>query len=282
MGDTDAGQRAGGSYDLTIVALVFVIEDEPDLREVVRCNLELGGHEVVSAADGAEGLAALADGLRPDLVLLDLTMPGLDGWEVLRRLKAHPDPDIVATPVVLLTGRSSELDRIRGGIEGALRYLTKPVEMSALTQVVADALEADEAEARLAAQTSALQRLVQLEKGEALDVGTDVDAARGLTAGRRVRFSRLERRPDQPPVAAAPRPSGEGPVVAGLVLDLSRLSSKQTKVLEAVGRHPTVRVASAQLGVSRSNVYASLRRIAAKLDVASVHELVTLARERAG
>ena len=67
-----------------------------------------------------------------------------------------------------------------------------------------------------------------------------------------------------------------------MALDLARLSPKQLEVLEAVGEHPTVRVASASLGVSRSNVYASLRRIAAKLHVASVHELVAFARERAG
>ena len=260
------------------MALVFVIEDDADLREVVRINLELEGHRVRTAADGPEALAALEGDLRPDLVLLDLTMPGLDGWEVLRRLKAHPAPAVAATPVVLLTGRASELDRIRGGIEGAVRYLTKPVEMAVLTRVVADALEADEPTARLAAQTSALQRLVQLEKGEAVEG----DAGLGdKPSGRRVRFSRLERRPEAP-VHAAPQPAGERAAPAGTVFDLSRLSSKQATVLEAVGRHPTVRVASAQLGVSRANVYASLRRIAAKLEIGSVHELVTLARERAG
>ncbi len=258
------------------MALVFVVEDEPDLREVVRRNLELEGHEAVVAGDGAEALAALAEGLRPDLVLLDLALPGLDGWEVLRRLKAHPEPAVAATPVVLLTGRSTELDRIRGGIEGAVQYLTKPVEMATLARVVAEARAAAEAEARLAAQTAALQRLVQLERGE-----PDLDAGPEAASGRRVRFSRLERRPE-PPSGAAPAAAGERPASRGLVLDLSCLSAKQTKVLEAVGGHPTVRGASAQLGVSRSNVYASLRRIAAKLDIASVQELVILARERAG
>ena len=276
MGGQDAAHRDGRSYPLTVVALVFVVEDEPDLRGVVRRNLELDGHEVAAAADGGEALAALAAGLRPDLVLLDLSMPGLDGWEVLRRLKSHVDPHIAGAPVVVMTGRSSELDRIRGGIEGAVRYLTKPVEMGALSQVVAEALAADESEARLCAQRAALQRLVRLERGEAADGDTGGDGA----DGRRVRFSRLERRPDLPhrpaPSLAAERPAPPA------VLDLSRLSTKQAKVLEAVGRHPNVRIASAQLGVSRSNVYASLRRIAAKLGVGSVHELVALARERAG
>jgi len=268
------------------VALVLVVDDEPDLREVLRINLALEGHQVAMAADGAEALAVVADGLRPDLVLLDLTMPGLDGWEVLLHLKADPDPEIVATPVVLLTGRGAELDRIRGGIEGAVRYLTKPVEMAALTRVVAAALETDEAEARLAAQTSALRRLVRLEKGEAFDGDPDTDGGSGddlePASGHRVHFSRLERQPDQA-AAVLPEPVSEGSqTTLDLGLGLGRLSPTQERVLEAVGRHPTVRVASAQLGVSRSNVYASLRRIATKLDIASVHELVSLARERAG
>jgi DNA-binding response OmpR family regulator/DNA-binding CsgD family transcriptional regulator len=254
------------------VALVLVVDDEPDIRELVRLNLELDGHEVELAADGAEALAVVADGLRPDLVLLDLMMPRVDGWEVLRRLKVDADPDVAATPVVLLTARAGELDRIRGGIEGALRYLTKPFNVAVLLGAVTDALQADEAEARRAAQTSALQHLARLEKGEA----EPHRAPRPVDGGRRVRFSRLERQPD----GSAPAGSGAA-APAGVALDLSRLSPKQLEVLGAVGRHPTVRVASASLGVSRSNVYASLRRIAAKLHVASVHELVAFAREHA-
>lgn len=279
MGDAHAGQPDGCSYPLTFVALVLVVDDERDIRDLLRLNLELEGHEVEVAVDGAAALAAVADGLRPDLILLDAMMPAVDGWEVLRRLKADHDPDVAATPVVLLTARTGELDRIRGGIEGALRYLTKPVEMAVLQRAVTDAIAADEAEARLAVQTSALQHLVRLEKGETADAGPAHGAAGG-PAGRRVRFSRLERRPDG--LDLAPSPSGHGaPAAAGLV-NLSRLSPKQLEVLAAVGGHPTVRVAAAVLGVSRSNVYASLRRIASKLHVGTVHELVALAREQAG
>jgi len=253
------------------VALVFVVDDEPDLRDLVRLNLELDGHEVVVAGDGAEALACVAGGLRPDLVLLDLMMPKVDGWEVLRRLKADPDPDVAATPVVLLTARAGEMDRIRGGIEGALRYIVKPFDIGALQRAVVEAVEADESEARLAVQTSALQHLVRLERGEA-----EGDPSGQVAADERhVRFSRLERQLDRPGVTTVEAQPAEAD------LDLSSLSAKQLEVLAAVGGHPTVRVASAALGVSRSNVYASLRRIAAKLHVASVHDLVILARERA-
>lgn len=279
MGDAHANQFPEPFYPLKIVPLVLVVDDEADIRDLVRLNLELEGHEVEVAPDGAAALAAVAEGLRPDLVLLDLMMPTVDGWEVLRQMKADADPDVAATPIILLTAKTGELDRIRGGIEGALRYLTKPFNVGVLLDAVTDAIEADEAEARLAAQTSALQHLARLEKGETGEPdGSSSGAADG--AGRRVRFSRLERRPDGPlPSAAAPAGRSSS---ASVALDLSRLSAKQLEVLDAVGRHPTVRVASAALGVSRSNVYASLRRIAAKLHVASVHELVTFARERAG
>ncbi len=271
MGDAHANDPSDAFYPLTFVALVLVVDDEADIRELVRLNLELEGHEVEMARDGAEALALVGDGLRPDLVLLDVMMPRVDGWQVLRQLKADADPDVASTPILLLTARAAELDRIRGGIEGALRYLTKPFNVGVLLAAVSAALEADEAEARLLAQTSALQHLARLEKGEA-----EVDGAVSEAGLHRVRFSRLERRPDGP--AAAPMAGTSAG--AGLALDLGRLSPKQLEVLEAVGKHPTVRVASASLGVSRSNVYASLRRIAAKLDVASVHELVALARER--
>jgi len=258
------------------VALVLVVDDDAAIRELVRLNLELEGHDVELASDGAEALAAVADGLRPDLVVLDLMMPKVDGWEVLRQLKADPDPDVAGTPVVLLTARAAEIDRIRGGIEGALRHLTKPFGVTALLGAVADAIAGDEAEARRAVQTSALQHLARLEKGDAESDG----AGRPLeSAGRRVRCSRLERTPDRPVRADVSRRAS---APAAMDLDLTCLSPKQREVLTAVGEHPTVRVASASLGVSRSNVYASLRRIAAKLHVASVHELVALARERAG
>lgn len=269
------GDRGGAHlfYPLALVALVLVVDDEPDLRDLVRLNLELDGHEVEVAGNGAEALKTVAEGLRPDLVLLDVMMPEVDGWEVLRRLKADCDPDVASTPVVLLSARTSDMDRIRGGIEGALCYLIKPFEVGALTRVVAEALAADESAARLAAQTSALQHLVRLERGEA---GESAPAVTVAGDDRHVRFSRLERAPDRPAASTTPVA-----VELDLDLDLSLLSPKQVEVLEAVGGHPTVRVASASLGVSRSNVYASLRRIASKLHVASVHELVDLARHRA-
>lgn len=249
------------------MALVLLVDDEPDIREVVRLNLELEGHEVAQAVDGLDALRAVASGLRPDLVILDLMMPELDGWETLSRLKADPDGPMAHVPVLVLTARTGDLDRIRGGIEGAVQYLTKPFGVDTLLRAVEDALATDEAEARLRAQRTALGQLARLEKGEHIDPEED-DLQ---PAARRVRFSRLEHRPS-PSTPAVATTATEAPV------DLSQLSPKQVELLVAVARHETVSEAAAALGVSRSNVYASLRRIARKLDVVSVPELVLKAR----
>jgi DNA-binding response OmpR family regulator len=99
---------------------VLVLDDDPTVTDVVRRYLEREGYRVRTACDGRDGLAeALAD--PPALLVLDLMLPGLDGLEVFRRLRAQH-----AVPVVMLTARSEEADRI-GGLElGADDYLTKP------------------------------------------------------------------------------------------------------------------------------------------------------------
>jgi DNA-binding response OmpR family regulator/DNA-binding CsgD family transcriptional regulator len=252
------------------VALVLLVDDEEGIRDLVRLNLELEGHGVAQAADGLEALRAVAGGLRPDLVILDVMMPELDGWETLSRLKADPHGPMANVPVLMLTARASDMDRIRGGIEGAVHYLTKPFGIDVLMRAVKDALATDEQEARRRAQRTALGRLAKLEKGEQIDLSEPEEVHAGGGAGR-VRFSRLERQPSTSvptqPVAAA---------VA--TIDLSQLSPKQVELLVAVGAHETVSDAALSLGVSRSNVYASLRRIARKLDIAAVPELVLMAR----
>ena len=107
------------------MARVLVVDDEPDIVLFAQVNLELNGHEVRTAADGEEALAAV-EAERPDVMILDVMMPHLDGWGVLERLKAHADPDIRTIPVVMLTALDTDHDQARGGIEGAVRYLTKP------------------------------------------------------------------------------------------------------------------------------------------------------------
>ncbi|HSH58660.1 MAG TPA: response regulator, partial [Acidimicrobiales bacterium] len=107
------------------MATILVVDNEPDIRDLVRLTLELDGHAVITASDGAEALE-LALRRRPDVVVLDLMMPEKNGWQVLAEMKGGEDTAVATTPVILLSARSDELARIRGGIEGAIRYLTKP------------------------------------------------------------------------------------------------------------------------------------------------------------
>jgi DNA-binding response OmpR family regulator len=243
------------------MATVLVVDDEADIREIVRVNLERDGHRVLTAASGPEGLALL-HAEHPDLVVLDVMMPGLDGWQVLTSIKGESEHEISDVPVLMLTARSGDLDRIRGGIEGALRYIQKPFSTTELRNEVRRALEGDpEPVKRRKAQREALESLARLEKGDGTGAGPDDSPRPHLT--------RLEH---SPAAAEAQR----APVAP---LDLDRLSSKQLELLRTVGEAETVRAAAALLAVSRSNVYASLRRIARKLGVPTVPELLALARE---
>jgi DNA-binding response OmpR family regulator len=101
-------------------ARVLVIDDEPDIRELLRNLLERAGYLVDEAPDGRAGLRAF-HAVPPDLVLLDVGMPELDGWATLERLR-----DLSEVPVIMLTARSGELDRVRGLTHGADDYVSKP------------------------------------------------------------------------------------------------------------------------------------------------------------
>ncbi|HLO01778.1 MAG TPA: response regulator transcription factor [Symbiobacteriaceae bacterium] len=98
---------------------ILVVDDEPNIRELCRLYLEQEGFSVVEAADGPSALAQATE-LKPDLVVLDVMMPGKSGFEVCKELAPH------GIPVLLLTARSDELDRILGLELGADDYLTKP------------------------------------------------------------------------------------------------------------------------------------------------------------
>ena len=102
---------------------MLIVEDEPDIRALLVLHLEREGYQVVPCRTGAEALRA-ARGSRPDLVLLDLMLPEMDGLEVCRRLRQ--DPATRAVPVVMLTARGDEVDRVLGLELGADDYVVKP------------------------------------------------------------------------------------------------------------------------------------------------------------
>ncbi len=106
---------------------ILVIEDEPQMLLGLRDNLELEGYEVETAADGDEGLAKAAS-FSPDLVILDVMLPRKNGFDVCRELRARANP----TPIVMLTARSAETDKVLGLELGADDYVTKPFSITEL------------------------------------------------------------------------------------------------------------------------------------------------------
>jgi two-component system phosphate regulon response regulator PhoB len=105
------------------MARILVIEDEQDLQQVIGYNLRQAGHQVFAAVQGQEGVR-LAQSERPDLVLLDLMLPDISGTEVCRQLKEGPATK--AIPVVMVTARGEEIDRVVGFELGADDYVVKP------------------------------------------------------------------------------------------------------------------------------------------------------------
>jgi DNA-binding response OmpR family regulator len=116
---------------------VLVIDDEAPIRLLCRVNLEAEGMEVLEAADGPSGLAK-ARAETPDVVLLDVMMPGLDGWRVAEELL--DDPSTERIPIVFLTARAELKDRARGIDLGGVDYVTKPFNPVELAPLVRDLL----------------------------------------------------------------------------------------------------------------------------------------------
>ena len=102
---------------------ILIIEDEPDILEVIQYNLEREGHKVVACRNGEQGLSRIRTD-NPDLVILDLMLPGMDGVEVCRQVKA--DPITRAIPVIMVTAKSEESDVVLGLGIGADDYISKP------------------------------------------------------------------------------------------------------------------------------------------------------------
>ncbi len=118
---------------------IVIVEDNDDVREMLRYLLESIGHEVDEAADGVQGIAKVAQ-LRPDVALVDIGLPGIDGFEVARRLRASGDAS--QTLLIALTGYGLDKDREAVLAAGFDRHLTKPVEPDLLIQILQDHLQA--------------------------------------------------------------------------------------------------------------------------------------------
>ncbi|MEV0898481.1 response regulator [Actinoplanes sp. NPDC049802] len=113
--------------------IVLVVDDDENVRDLVAFKLQMAGYRTATAADGCTALTMVAE-IRPDLVVLDVVMPGLDGVSVCYRM--HADPATAEIPVIMLSGMASETDIELAFVTGAEEYLAKPVNPAELVRRV--------------------------------------------------------------------------------------------------------------------------------------------------
>jgi DNA-binding response OmpR family regulator len=222
-------------------AHILVVDDERDLTELVAINLQLAGYRTTIAHDGVDAIEAIAEE-RPDLVVLDVMMPRLDGWGVLAALQK--DPETRDLPVVMLTALANERDLVRGHLSGAVSYVTKPFDLPRLVETLEQALQPlteDQRRQRSEQLRGFLTRLAELETGRA--------------GGGAVRFAKLETRPRRPGTSDSDAEK------------IASLSPRQHQIAALFGAGMQAREIAVRLGTSRSNVYAARKRIARHLGV---------------
>ncbi|MCM8768875.1 MAG: response regulator [Candidatus Omnitrophica bacterium] len=112
---------------------ILLIEDDQDTQILLKENLKKAGYQVIGVGTGEEGLTAFKKH-KPDLVILDVGLPGIDGWEVLRRIKSGPFSR--KTPVLMLTARSETADKVKGYEIGADFYIAKPFNTQKLLMIL--------------------------------------------------------------------------------------------------------------------------------------------------
>ena len=142
---------------------VLVIDDEAPIRLLCRVNLEAEGMEVLEAEDGPSGIEAAREQM-PDAILLDVMMPGLDGWRVAEQL--FEDDRTIGIPIIFLTARAEFRDRARGLDIGGVDYVTKPfnpLELAPLVQSLLDRLDRGERDELRAEKLSELRTLMESE-----------------------------------------------------------------------------------------------------------------------
>jgi len=134
----DPGGGSGGRRPEESTPLVLLVDDERAIRTICRVNLEGDGLAVTEAADGAEALETVRRA-HPSLVLLDVMMPGVDGWRVAEELAE--DDETREIPVIFLSARAAHEDRLRAQELGAVGYVVKPFDPLELAGIVRDVLE---------------------------------------------------------------------------------------------------------------------------------------------
>ncbi len=151
---------------------VLVIDDDADILLLCRVNLEYEGFEVITASSAEEGLAK-AEQDPPDVLVLDIMMPRLDGWEVLKRLRQHPKT--ASVPVVALTAKVQTEEQLKAWEEGVAEYMTKPFSPAALSAALKQLLTPEGRSAARLKQARMLSklRLLGFPPTQAMPTGGD-------------------------------------------------------------------------------------------------------------
>ncbi len=127
------GDSLGGNRKVAKDQKILIVDDNRDNLEILRAYLESRGYHIVEAPDGQSALVKMEEE-HPDLVLLDVMMPGMDGWQVCRTIKNHPDYG--NTRVVMVTAKGGYEDKFEGMRSGADDYVVKPVDLKELGEKV--------------------------------------------------------------------------------------------------------------------------------------------------
>lgn len=134
-----AGLQGSGAERPPEKPLILIVDDSPTEVHVMRTALERHGFRTVCAADGAEGMR-IARQMRPSLIFMDVVMPGINGFQATRQL--HGDPETRGIPIVMVTSKNQQTDRIWGLRQGAVDYVVKPVSGAELVEKAQAALAA--------------------------------------------------------------------------------------------------------------------------------------------
>jgi len=156
---------------LRVMPKILVVDDEPDAVELIKFNLKAAGYEVATAADGDEALKK-ARAVLPDLIVLDLMLPEVDGLEVCKILRR--DPKVSGIPIIMLTAKAAEIDRVLGLELGADDYVTKPFSPRELVLRIKRLLRADAAAPEAKADNIVLKEL-------SLDIPRHLATVKGKT-----------------------------------------------------------------------------------------------------
>ena len=148
---------------------ILVIDDDPILLELLSSHLQMAGYSPFITTDGATGLH-LADEAQPDLLILDVMMPGMDGWEVCARLRRKSN-----LPIIMLTAKGEELDKLRGFRLGVDDYVTKPFSFAELVARVGAVLARTQRATRLSHQVTSDELIVDFDQHRVSSAGHIID-----------------------------------------------------------------------------------------------------------